>query len=63
MEKLYNSSVLPYPAQPVVRDFLRVDVEYLVSILPGDEGKSGGDFKIKRVAYGKNKNIFQANLV
>ena len=39
------------------------DVEYLVSILPGDEGKSGGDFKIKREAYGKNKNIFQANLV
>ena len=63
MEKLYYPGVLPYPAQPVVRDFLRVDVEYLVSGLPGDEGKPGGDFEVKGEVYGKDKDIFQANLV
>ena len=39
------------------------DVEYLVSGLPGDEGKPGGDFEVKGEVYGKDKDIFQANLV
>ena len=39
------------------------DVEYLVSGLPGDEGESGGDFEVKGEVYGKDKDIFQANLV
>ena len=49
MEKLYNSSVLPYPAQPVVCNFLRVDIDLFVSSLPGDEGKSGGNIKVRSV--------------
>ena len=36
------------------------DVEYLVSGLPGDEGKPGGDFEVKGEVYGKDKDIFQA---
>ena len=38
-----------------------LEVAYLVSGLPGGEGKPGGDFEVKGEVYGKD--IFQANLV
>ncbi len=40
-----------------------LDIECVVSGLPGDEGESGGDFEVKGEVYGKDKDIFQANLV
>ena len=49
MEKLYYPSVLSYPAQSVVCNFLRVDIELFVSSLPGDEGKSGGNIEVRSV--------------